>query len=96
MFTVLIECNDNVFEFILHSDSPAWYDLDGMESFNQDEKLRINADREVYAIYTDSFDTEHYGTIGDEENDTIPDNFPCESDCCYIFYEKPETKDYYV
>lgn len=73
----------------------AWYELDGAEAVSQEAALFLNADREVYAVY-DCGGEKRYGTIGDSENDRESDNAPFSSGETYLFYEKPETKDFYI
>jgi len=90
-----IKCGDTTFEFTMEEDD-CWYCLDGCQSVNGNETLLLNADREVYAVYTDGNGTKHYGTIGDIENETIEDNYPCSKGETYIFYENPRTEKYYV
>ena len=96
--SILIKAEGDVFpeEFRFEPDceDPAWYDLDGAVSQNEGATLRLNADREVYGIYTGPDGTEKYGTIGDSEGETIPDNYPVDL-TEYWFYEHPETKEYY-
>jgi len=94
--TLYIRCGDTVFEFPLRENDDAWYCLDKLESINGDEKLRINADRDVYAVYTDRDGAEHYGTIGDDEDKVIADNSSCDPGTLYIFYENPEAKNRYL
>ena len=96
--SISIKAKDDVFPEVFRFDpeceEPAWYDLDGTVSESNGATLRLNADREVYGIYTAPDGTERYGVIGDPENETIPDNYPVEL-TEYWFYEHPETKDYY-
>lgn len=93
---IRISCFDTIFPFDPHTDSPAWYDLDHAVSEVDGATLEINADRDVYAIYTAPDGTKHYGTIGDQEDQVLADNYPCDFDELYRFYENPRTKDYYV
>ena len=112
MVVIWISSAENLFNgcfrFSSESDEAAWYDFDGAVSReirtepetgsaeSAGASLRLNADREVYAVYTAPDGTEHYGTVGDEENEFLADNFGVEPDMVYCFYEKPETKEYYV
>lgn len=93
---ITILCSRTEFDFPLKEDDDAWYCLDGRESNCAGETLRLNADRDVYAVYTDKNGTEHHGTVGDEDNKLLADN---EGICAgerYIFYENPKARDYYV
>lgn len=98
--SILIEATDGLFDgafsFDVDPEGGAWYDLDGVTASCGSMKLRINADREVYGIFTNADGEEHYGTIGDADNEVLADNFGIEDGEIYYFYEKPETKDYYV
>lgn len=95
-YTIRILCGETMFEFPIREREDAWFSLDGAESSNGSEKLVLNADRDVYAVYTDENGEEHYGTVGDEENETLADNFSCSCDETYYFYENPMAKEYYV
>jgi len=92
---IKIQCFDQLFKFDPHTDQAAWYDLDHAISKKSGATLEINADRDVYATYTAPDGTKHYGTIGDEDNETLADNYGCEPEVTYRFYENPRTKDYY-
>ena len=100
MFCITIkplkEAFREVFTFPMESDTDAWYGLDGHIAQQDGAELRLNADREVYAIYTAPDGTMKYGTVGDEENDNLADNYPIEDGEVYYFYENPRTKDYYI
>jgi len=96
MSTVKIKCNDLIFEFAIDSEMVAWYDLDCMVVEKDGCILSINADREVYGIFTNQNGEKQYGTIGDMYNEVIADNYPCDENEVYIFVENPLTKDYYV
>ena len=84
------------FIFPLQEKESAWYELDGSGSVSGSALLTLNADREVYAIYTGPDGVRHYGVIGDEENESIPDNFGIEDGEIYLFREHPETENYYI
>jgi len=94
--TIHIFCGNTEFCFELKQEFVAWYDLDGMQSQSGKATLKINADRDVYAEFVDEKGIIHYGTIGDKENELLADNYPCEQNEKYIFYENPKTKDYYA
>lgn len=96
MNLIKIQCFDRIFHFDPHTDSPAWYNLDHAESENEGAKLTLDADREVYAVYESPEGEKRYGTIGDAENETLADNYPCDFSETYLFYENPDTKEYYV
>ena len=96
MFSIQIIAFEQKFVFELREKECAWYDLDGSESHLSGWKMVLNADREVYAGLEMPDGSKHFGTIGDEENETIPDNFGIESGEEYIFYENPDTEEYYV
>jgi len=96
MAKVIIRCFETDFIFETEGEDAAWYELDHAESFAGNKSLNLNADREVYAVFTDEDGTERYGTVGDSENEVLADNYPCEKDVIYLFYENPRTKDYYV
>lgn len=96
---IYIRAVDGVFEevfcFETQEEDGAWFELDGAEAEENGAVLSLNADREVYAVYEKDGEKK-YGTIGDDENEYEPDNFPfCDGET-YLFYEKPETKDYYI
>lgn len=96
MQVITVCCKTAEFVFPLGEDDDAWYCLDGRESRNGSETLKLNADRDVYAVYTDKNGTEHYGTVGDEDNKLLADNEGVCAGDRYIFYENPKAKDFYI
>jgi len=93
---ITVLCNKTEFAFPLNREDDAWYCLDGRESRNGGETLVLNADRDVYAVYTAGDGSRHYGTVGDDDNRVLADNEGiCPGDR-YVFYEDPRTEKYYV
>ena len=87
---------DRAFIFDTEESEGARYELDHAVSVSEGWTLTLNADREVYACVAEPDGQKHYGTIGDEEDEVIPDNFGFCAGDRFFFYEKPETEEYYV
>jgi hypothetical protein len=85
-----------VFSFPCADGGGAWYELDGAVTLSDGAALRLNADREVYAVYVSPDGEEMYGTIGDSEDPVLADNFPLGTGEEFLFYENPETEEFYV
>lgn len=83
------------FRFHTEREDGAWYELDHAVSNAGNETFYLNADREVYAVYTLSSGEKRYGTVGDDENETLADNDGFRSGETYLFYEDPSTEEYY-
>ena len=96
MYSIYISAFEHSFAFELKESEGAWFELDAAHAEAGGFMMALNADREVYAVVTEPGGQAHYGTVGDIENDVLADNFGISSGEKYIFYEKPETKDYYV
>lgn len=74
----------------------AWYDFDHMVSKNGSATLRIDANREVYAFFKkDDTAKEIQGTIQDDDDNILPDNYSVDNDYQYHFIEC-EKQGYFV
>ena len=84
------------FIFEKNEDDCAWYDFDHMLSKNGEAELRIDANREVYAFFKKNKDAkEIQGTIQDEDDNVLPDNFCVDNGYIYHFV-KCKKQGYFV
>lgn len=93
-FTIL--AHDTAFVFSLKDRDAAWYAFDHASAVCNGKTLLLNADREVYASLKEPDGQVFYGIIGEDEDDSIPDNFPIDPGTVYRFYDHPETEEFYL
>lgn len=89
-----IKAEKMTFEFENLFDSAAWYDFDGAISVIGNSQLKIDADRDVYAIFKNIGEDEIWGVVIDGEDNILADNEGIEPQGTYGFKECD--KDHYI